>query len=36
MKKIIAIIPAYNEETTIKKVILSLQKFVNTIIVVDD
>ena len=36
MKKIIAIIPAYNEETTIKKVILSLQKFVNIIIVVND
>ena len=36
MKKIVAIIPAYNEETTIKKVILSLQKFVNKIIVVND
>jgi len=36
MKKIVAIIPAYNEETTIKNVILSLQKFVNKIIVVND
>ena len=36
MRKIVAIIPAYNEETTIKNVILSLQKYVNKIIVVND
>ena len=36
MKKIIAIIPAYNEESTIQKVILPLKKFTNQIIVVDD
>ena len=36
MKRIIAIIPAYNEETTIKKVIISLKKHVNKILIVND
>tara|TARA_Y100001936_G_C15979473_1_gene615822 strand:- start:392 stop:1048 length:657 start_codon:yes stop_codon:yes gene_type:complete len=36
MKKIIAIIPAHNEENTVEKVIIPLQKFTDQIIVVDD
>ena len=36
MKKTIAVIPAYNEEDTIKKVLNSLQKYVDKIIVVND
>jgi len=34
--KTIAIVPAFNEEKTIKKVIIKLRKFVKNVIVIDD
>ena len=36
MKKIIAVIPAYNEELHIKEVIKETKKYVDEVIVVDD
>jgi len=34
--KTIAIVPAFNEEKTIKKVILNLRRYVNNVIIIDD
>lgn len=36
MKKIVAVIPAYNEGTRIASVVTGVQKFVDTVVVVDD
>ena len=34
--KTIAIVPAFNEEKTIKKVIINLRRYVKNVIVIDD